>query len=336
MKKNLTVVVTDYIEDNLDWEADVLARAGIAFHARQLKGRPAEEIASKLQGADVVIVNMAKIDDALLAQLPDCRCIIRHGIGYDNVDVAACAKRNIIFAYQPEYCRDDVAEHAIALLFACARKVVRSRKTLEEAIARGQWDFSRLMPLQRLDGRTVGIAGVGRIGGLVWRKLRSFGFKFLGCDPYLSERRKRAYKSISFVDRKTLLRDSDYVTLHMPLGDETRHWIDREALELMKPTAYLINTARGGLVDVAALAEALRRKKIAGAAIDVYDKEPPPADHLLLGMENVILTPHIAWASEESAWEIRRAIVDDILAFARGKMPRHIVNKELKKSARRV
>ena len=324
----MKAVVTDYIEDNLDWEHEILSEKGVEFACHQLKFKPEDEVYEKVKDADVIVVNMVSFPASLIERLDRCKLIIRHGIGYDNVDVDACTRCGIPFAYQPDYCKEDVAEHAIALLFACARKVVRSRKVLEESSVAGQWDFSGLFPMYRLDGKTLGIIGVGRIGSRVWRKLRGFGFRILGYDPYLDEAARREL-GLEFTDLDTLLRESDFVTLHTPLNDETRNLIRAETLALMKPTAYVINTSRGGMVDVDALADALRDKRIAGAAIDVYGQEPPPPDYPLFTMENVILTPHLAWASEEAGWEIRKSIVDDILAAAEGKPARCPVNPEV-------
>lgn len=328
MPKALKAVVTDYIEDNLDWEAAELAKAGIRFEAYQLKFKPEPEVLAKIADADMIVVNMVRFTDSLLAGLKNCRVLIRHGIGYDNVDVAACTRRGILFAYQPDYCKEDVAEHAIALIFACARKIVRGRRTLEESSARGQWDFSGLFPIRRLDGKTLGVLGVGRIGSRVCRKLKSFGFRILGCDPYLTPERRREI-GIEFVDHDTLFRKSDYLTVHTPLTDETRHIVNARTLGLMKPTAYLVNTSRGPMVDADALAEALRENRIAGAAIDVFDVEPPPPSHPFFALENCILSPHIGWASEEAGWEIRRSILDDLLAVAAGRPARCVVNTEL-------
>ena len=330
MAEKLKVVVTDYIEDNLDWEAEQLAKAGLQFEAYQLKFKPEGEVLAKIADADMIVVNMVKFTDSLLSKLKKCRVLIRHGIGYDNVDVPACTKYGIQFAYQPDYCKEDVAEHAIALIFACARKVVWSRKTLDASSARGQWDFSGLFPIYRMDGKTLGILGVGRIGSRVYRKLKSFGFRILGSDPYLRDERKKEL-GLEFVDRDTLFRESDLLTVHTPLNDETRHIVNARTLGLMKPTAYLVNTSRGPMVDCDALADALRKKKIAGAAIDVFDVEPPPTNHPLFGLDNVILTPHIGWASFEAGWEIRKSILADILAVAAGRPARCVVNKEVLK-----
>ncbi|MBT3374336.1 MAG: C-terminal binding protein [Lentisphaerae bacterium] len=322
----MKVVVTDYIEDNLDWEAAELAKAGIEFEAFQLKFQPEDEVVAKLADADAIVVNMVKMTRSLLERLPKCKLLIRHGIGYDNVDVPACTDLGIQFAYQPDYCKIDVAEHAIALIMACGRKVLWSRQTLDNASATGQWDFSSLFPIYRLEGKTLGIVGVGRIGSRVYQKLRSFGFRILGNDPYLSEERKAELDGISFVDQKTLFAESDYVTIHTPLNDETRHIVNAKTLSWMKPEAYLINTSRGPMVDADALADALQAGKIAGAAIDVYEVEPPPQDLCLFDCPNIILTPHIGWASEEAGQEIRQSILDDIRAFADGKNARCVVN----------
>ncbi len=328
MSERVKVVVTDYIEDNLDWEAEELAKRGIDFAAYQLKFRPEDEVVEAIGDADVVVVNMVKMTESLLSRLKACKLLIRHGIGYDNVDVEACTRLGIQFAYQPDYCKVDVAEHAIALIFACARKVVWGRKTLDESSAKGQWDFSDLFPVYRLEGKTLGIVGVGRIGSRVYLKLKSFGFSIIGCDPYLSEERIKEL-GIPLVPREELFRTADYITVHTPLTDETRHIVNATSLDWMKPTAYLVNTSRGGMVDADALAEALKARHIAGAAIDVYDVEPPPPDYPLFGLENVVLSPHMAWASEEAGQEIRKSILDDILAFAEGRPARCVVNPEV-------
>ncbi len=328
MSKPFKVVVTDYIEPDLDWETKQLAERGVTFEVHQLKFKPEAEVLAAVRDADVIVVNMVPMPASLLAGLERCRLIIRHGIGYDNVDVDACTRQGISFAYQPDYCKEDVAEHAIALLFACARKVVRSRRTLDESSQRGQWDFNGLFPIYRMDGKTLGILGAGRIGSRVFRKLRTFGFRILACDPYLSEERRVALEGegLRFVDQDTLFQESDFITVHTPLKPETRHIVCRETLSQMKPTAYLINTSRGPMVDADALAEAVRAGTIAGAAIDVFDTEPPPPDFVLFGLENIILTPHIGWASEEAGWEIREAILADILSAYEGCPARCLVN----------
>lgn len=326
MKTKFKAVVTDYIEDNLNWEAKQLLELGVEFECFQLKFKPQEEVLAKIKDADVIVVNMVKFDEDLISKLENCKLIIRHGIGYDNVDVDACTKYGIQFAYQPDYCKIDVAEHAIALIFACARKVVRSRRTLDESSATGQWDFTGLFPIYRMEGKTLGILGVGRIGSRVLGKLKSFGFKIIGHDPYLSDNRKAALDGIEWVSKEEIFKQSDFLTIHTPLKDDTHHIVNSETLSMMKKTACVVNTSRGGMVDLDALVEALKTGKIAMAGIDVYDVEPPKPDWEIFKLDNIILTPHIGWASEEAGWEIRESILNDIISASKSEDARCVIN----------
>ena len=175
-------------------------------------------------------------------------------------------------------------------------------------------------------GQTLGIVGCGRIGSRVYEKLRSFGFKFLICDPFLSEQRQKEL-GVETVSKETLFRESDFITIHTPLNKDTRHIVNRETLAMMKPTAYLVNTARGGMVDSEALAEALKKRTIAGAGIDVYETEPPSPDDALFKLPNATLAPHLAWYSEDSGWKIRELIVLEIDRFLAGKPPRYLAGR---------
>ncbi len=325
------VVVTDYIEPDMDWEAEQMEQRGVDFTALQLKFRPEEEVIAAVEDATVIVVNMVPFPAAVINSLKACKRLIRHGAGYDNVDVGACTARGIPFAYCPDYCMEEVAEQAISLIFACARQVPQSRKILEDSIARGQWDFTPLAKCYRMTGKTLGIIGCGRIGGTLFEKMRSFGFeKILVCDPYLAARRLERLGTET-VPLEEVFRESDFISIHTPLNDETRHIVNRDTLKLMKPTAYLVNTSRGPMVDHEALAEALRSGTIAGAGIDVYDTEPPTDTYPLLELDNAILTPHLSWYSEDAAWTIREKIVEDINLGLAGKPPRYCVNKEVLK-----
>lgn len=317
------VVVTDYIEPDLDWEAREMARRGLEFLTYQLKFAPSGDVIAATRDADVVIVNMVVITSEVVTQWQKCRLVIRHGVGYDNVDVAALDRAGIPLCYIPDYCTEEVAEQAIALLLACGRRLVSSRRVLDASSARGSWDFADVIPMYRMAGQTLGIIGCGRIGSLVYLKLRSFGFKFLICDPYLSEERKGEL-GIEVVDKETVFRHSDFVSIHTPLTPETRHLVNARTLAMMKPTAYLVNTARGPMVDPQALADALKSGAIAGAGIDVYYIEPPPPDYPLFGLPNVILTPHLAWYSEDSGRRIRELILTEIDRFLAGQPPRYV------------
>lgn len=325
------VVVTDYIEPDLEYEAGKLRERGIEFVAHQLKFRPESEVIAAVADADVVVVNMVKFTPAVINGMKRCRVLIRHGAGYDNVDVEALSARGIPLAYVPDYCMDEVAEQAIAMLFACARQIVHSRSILDESIAKGKWDFSRLHKSWRMSKQVLGIIGCGRIGSHVYQKMSGFGFKdILVCDPYLADARIREL-GIRIVPREQVFREADLITIHTPLTPETRRLVNRETLALMKPTAFLVNTSRGPMVDHEALAEALRSGRIAGAGIDVYDNEPPESTYPLIGLENAVLTPHLAWYSEDAAWDIRDKILEDIHLALAGKPPRYCVNKDVLK-----
>jgi len=322
----MKVVVTDYIEPDLNWETEELARRGVEFSCHQLKFLPAERVIEATEDADVVVVNMVKITPEVVAGWKRCRLVIRHGVGYDNVDLDALAKANIPLCYVPDYCSEEVAEQAISLMMTCARKTSWSRKVLDDSSARGQWDFADIIPMYRIAGKTVGLLGCGRIGSRVYQKLKSFGVNFLIADPYLSDRRK-AELGIEVVDAETVFRGADFLTIHTLLNDETRHIVCEKTLRMMKPTAYIVNTARGPMVDVNALAKALKEGWIAGAGIDVFDVEPPPPDYPLFHAPNVVLTPHLAWYSEDAAWRIRELIVLEIDRFMTGQPPRYVAKK---------
>ncbi len=322
----MKVVVTDYIEPDLNWETEELARRGVDFSCHQLKFLPAERVIEATEDADVVVVNMVKITPEVVAGWKRCRLVIRHGVGYDNVDLDALAKANIPLCYIPDYCAEEVAEQAISLMMACARKTFWSRKVLDDSSARGQWDFADIIPMYRIAGKTVGLLGCGRIGSRVYQKLKSFGVNFLIADPYLSDRRK-AELGIEVVDAEKVFREADFLSIHTLLNDETRHIVCEKTLRMMKPTAYLVNTARGPMVDVNALAKALKEGWIAGAGIDVFDVEPPPPDYPLFHAPNVVLTPHLAWYSEDAAWRIRELIVLEIDRFMTGQPPRYVAKK---------
>jgi D-3-phosphoglycerate dehydrogenase len=321
----MKVVITDYIEPDLKWEAEQLAELGVDFAAHQLKFAPFDDVVAATRDADVVVVNMVPVTRPLVDTWTRCRTVIRHGVGYDNVDLKALDDAGIPLCYIPDYCVEEVAEQAIALIFASARRVVSSRKVLDESAAAGRWDFKDTVPMFRMAGQKLGIIGCGRIGSRVYEKLKSFGFEFLICDPYLKEERKREL-GITTVDKETLFREADLITIHTPLTAETRYIVNRETLSLMKPTAYIVNTARGGMVDSDALAEALRQHKIAGAAIDVYETEPPKPDFPLFDQRNAILTPHLAWYSEDAGLRIREIILLEIERAMKGLAPRYIAN----------
>ncbi len=323
----MKVVVTDYIEPDLAWEAGLCQEWGVDFQCCQLKEAGPAQLLEAAAGADVVIVNMAKFTAEVIDGLENCRLIIRHGIGYDNVDIAAASARGIVVGYIPDYCVNEVAEQAVMLIMACQRKLSQQEFILGDSAARREWNFSKINPVYRLHGKTVGIVGLGRIGGTVYRMLQGFDVNFRVVDPYLSAERRQKY-GVTLVPFEQVLHDSDVVTIHCPLKwEETYHMFGEPAFKLMKNTAILVNTARGGIVDLAALDQALRQGLIAMAGIDVYEVEPPPPDFPLLHNPRAICTPHLSWLSEEAGMDIRRKIMDDVQRFLQGQLPVHQVNE---------
>ncbi len=322
------VVITDYIEPDLKWEEEQFEQLEVDFSYYQLKFGSAEQILGVTADADVVITNMAKINAQVIDGLRRCKLIIRHGIGYDNVDVAAATRRGIVVAIEPDYCVLEVAEQAIMLIFACQRKLLRQRELLREWIKENRYASELIRPIYRLQGKTLGIVGFGRIGRTIYRMMQGFDLRFLIYDPYLSEAAKKEY-GIETVSLEKMLRESDIVSIHTPLNEETYHLFDEPQFKMMKKNAILINTSRGSVVNLDALDRALREGLIAHAGIDVYEKEPPDPDLPLLHNENAICTPHSSWYSEEGGWVIRKDILDDVKRLLQGQGPKNPVNPEV-------
>jgi len=287
-----------------------LDAAGVEL--RELAGHDPADVLDAARGVDAVFVYHARFPRETIERLDGVRVLARCGAGYDNIDVVAAREHGIEVVYVPDYGVDDVADHALALLLACARRVPES----DRAIRAGAWpSYTELAPMYRLRGRTLGVIGYGRIGRKVAEKGRAFGLHIVVHDPFVDES----------VDRDLLLRESDFVSLHMPLTDETRHTIGRAELAMMKPTAVLINTARGGVIDAVALVEALTRGALGGAALDVFEETPLPREHPLRSLDNVVLSPHSAAYTEEALAEVRKRPLADALRILRGETPRDAV-----------
>jgi len=323
--KTTRIVVTDYIEPDLEWEKQQLSGLPVVFETYQMKHAPANELIARIADAEILVVNMAAMSRDVLSSIRSCKLIIRHGVGYDNIDVPAATELGIQVSYVPDYCREEVAEQAMMLLLTCFRRFSRQLESLGESIDKGQWDFARVIPVRRFSNTTAGIVGCGRIGSLVVRMLRGFNIEVMIHDPYLSERRQ-AELGIRCLPLEEVLSTADMITIHPSLTQETYRMIGERELRMMKPHAVIVNTARGGIVDVAALARACKEGWIAGAGIDVYEKEPPGKDFVLRGIPNVILTPHLAWYSEDAGWSIREKIVEDIRRYLDGRPPRYPLN----------
>ncbi len=321
----MKVVITDYIEEDLEWEKQVFNDMELDYFFYQMKHATSEELIEKLNDADIIIVNMAKIDREVLSKLNKCRLIIRHGVGYDNIDIKSAREFNITVSYVPDYCGEEVAEQAVMLLLTTYRKLGQQFESMKLSIEKGEWDFSPVVPVRRFSGKNAGIIGCGRIGQKVLKILRGFNINVLVHDPLLSEKRLGEL-GISNLSLEEVLTQSDMITIHCTLDPTTHHMIGEKELRMMKREAVIVNTARGGLINNEALAKACREKWIAGAGIDVFEKEPPKKNFPLIGLENVILTPHLSWYSEDAGWNIRKKIVEDVRRFINGEKPRFPLN----------
>lgn len=301
-------------------EQEILQAAGIEVVAAGDIDMP-EAIAAYPETC-ALMVTIQPVSASLMDRMPNCKIICRVGTGMDAIDSEAASARGIWVSNVPDYSIDEVSTHAMALLLALARNLFRQRVTAE----RGAWRYQTERPLRRLAGQTLGVLGVGRIGSASIRKGQGLGLKVIACDPYVGDDVFTALEAHQ-VDFETLLRQSDFLTLHVPLTNETWRIINARALVLMKPTAFLINTARGEVIDVEALVAAVASGMIAGAGIDVLAEEPPPPDHPILREEGIIVTPHIGWASIESSHDVRERGAEDVVRVLRGNPPKYPWNE---------
>lgn len=268
--------------------------------------------------ADVIITCWDPVTARVIDAAPKCRHIARTGIGLDNIDVAHATERGILVTNVPDYCVEEVAEHALAMILCLARKIAYSHLDTK----RGHYNLVDSLPLYRVRGKTLGIIGLGKTGTLLAEKAAALGMRVLG-----NNRSQDVPGSVTWAPLEQLLAHSDFVSVNAPLTEATHHLIDGETLSQMKPTAMLINTARGGLVDHDALADALERGTIAGAALDVQDVEPPDLSRPPYNDPRVIVTPHTAFCSPEAILELRERVARQVVTFLQGGQPECQVNR---------
>ncbi|MFI0734194.1 C-terminal binding protein [Streptomyces sp. NPDC021225] len=317
-----TVVVTDYEFADLEPERQVLEAAGLTLVPAQATTE--DELIEVCADADAVINQYAPVTAKVIRSLTRCRVISRYGIGLNTIDVPAATKAGIAVANVPDGSLEEVSDHAAAQILTLARGLHR----YDAAIRRGTWDYTVAGPLRRLRGRTLGLVGFGRIPRLLAEKLAGFGMAVLAHDPFADPSHAAAL-GVRLVDLDTLCRESDVVSVHAPLTAETEGMIGRAQFAAMKPTACLVNTARGPVVDQDALIEVLETGRIAGAGLDVFADEPIGPDHPLARCENVVLSPHTAWYSEDSEIEIRTKTARNVVDVAQGRLPTYLVNHEV-------
>ena len=315
------VVITDHAFTNVEPERLALQGLADVIDANPLKTE--DDVIQAAHDADAIIFAFAPITARVLDALPKVRVAVRNGVGYDALDVHAATERGIWVANVPDYCIPEVADHAMAMLLGLARKLL----PLDASVRRGEFNaITASRPINRIEGKTLGLIGMGRIGREVARRAKGFGLNVLVFDKYLSPENAEAAGAMlaSFDD---VMSHSDFISVHTPLTSETRHMVNAEAIRKMKKSAYLINVARGAIIDTVALAQALMQGEIAGAGIDVFEAEPLPEDHPLRSAPNTLLNPHAAWYSEESLTQLQTSAGEEVARVLRGEPLKNPVNK---------
>jgi len=317
--KKFKIIITDCDHPSVEIEKKILSEINPELTLETCKTE--EDVIAVASDADGIINQYAPFTRKVIKSLRRCKIIARYGVGVDNIDVEAATEHNIIVANVPDYCVDEVSTHTMSLILACARGIT----LLDRKIRDKKWDFTLAKPLFRTKGKTLGLFGLGRIARIVAQKASGFGFKIIAYDPYIS----KINSGINLVEFSQLLSDSDFLSIHVPLTVETKHSFGKNELKAMKKTAYLINTSRGAVINEKDLYIALKEKWIAGAALDVMEKEPPDWKDPLLKLENIIITPHISFYSEESYVELKTKVAESVRSVLTGELPRAMVNPQV-------
>lgn len=310
--------------DRMPTEYAALAASGRTdVVLKQADAETPEQLVAAAQEADVLLTDCAMLTGAVLQQLPRCRAIIRYGVGYDTVDVATASKCGIAVVNVPDFCNEEVSNHVMMFLLAAAKKL----KPLDALVRQGQWAQAKAMqrPMGSIHGETLGIIGCGNLGRSVAVKAHAFGMPVIGYSPHTPQPLLNA-AGIRAVEFEELLWTADYISVNTSLDARTHHLIDRAALKQMKPSAVLINCARGAIVDEAALIEALQAHTIAGACLDVFETEPLPGTSPLCALDNVLLMPHDASYSDASFHLLKTRVIEEALRVCDGATPLHVVN----------
>ena len=313
------VVITDCDHGSIEIEKEEMDKIGAQLTLAQVKSE--DDLIRVCGQAEGIINQFAPLTRAVMEHLPKCKVIAKYGVGVDSVDLKAAADFGIIVTNVPDYCIDEVADHTVSLMLALARKIV----FFDQKVKSGQWDFRQGSPVHRIRNKTLGLIGCGRIGREVAKKMTTFGVRAIAYDPYVAD----TGGEIAFVDLDTVLRESDFISIHCSLNESTRHLLGRGEFKKMQKKPFIINVARGPIIEEKALIQALNEGRISGAGLDVLEKEPPDPQNPLSKMENVILSPHVAFYSEESIRELKRRVAEGISAVLLGKWPKVIVNKEV-------
>ena len=315
----MKVVLTNYEYKSVETERGIIEGAGHTLYTFQKKTE--EELLSVVKDADAVITQYADINERVIAAMERCRVIVRYGIGFNNVDVDAAAKKGIYVCNVPDYGVEEVSDHAVMLMLALAKKL----PVYSHAVKNGDWGYTSVIPLRRFCTSTVGLIGFGRIPQLVAKKLSGWGVRLLAYDPWGSPDAAAALNT-TLTDLETIWREADFISVHCPLTKDTQGMIDLAAMKKMKNTAFLINTARGGVIREDDLLTALQTGQIAGAGLDVFEKEPLDRDDPLLNLPQVLVTPHSAWYSETAIAALQQKAAEEVVNVLGGNAPLHCVN----------
>ena len=316
----LTVVQTDAAASGRDVEDGVFAASGLPVEFLRSECTCEDDVVAHCARADALLAAYVPLTARVLAELTRCRHIAYLATGYNSVDLDAATKLGIVVTHVPDYCTAEVADHTLGLLLSLGRNIAR----LQASVRAGEWDYEAAGRPERLSDLTLGIIGLGRIGRAVAARAGAFGLRVVAADPYVDAAAMRVVGATK-VELADVLA-CDIVSLHCALTSETRGIVDAAALARMKPSAFLINTARGGCVETDALVDALRRGVIAGAGLDVVDPEPLPVRHPLRDLPNVVLTPHAAFMSRHADREAREKACRQIVTALRGDTPEHVCN----------
>lgn len=301
------VVITDYYYPNLNEERKVFAGTGIEIIDCNGKCKSEDDVIALTKDADAIICQFVPISRRVIENLNRCKVIVRYAIGMDNIDIEAATKKKIMVANVPDYCIEEVANQALALMMAVLKKVT----VMDREVRKGVWSYKKAEPLRRLSGMNLGLIAFGRIARNFAGKAEALGFRrILVFDPYFTN--KSAYPNYEFVSLENLLTNADVVSIHAPATQETGYLINRETLKLMKKGSYLINTSRGALINEQDLIDALEEGKLAGVGLDVLEKEQISGEHPLLQFDNVVITPHMGWYSVDSILELQRKVAEQV------------------------
>jgi D-3-phosphoglycerate dehydrogenase len=320
--ESFRVAVLQHDYESLALERQIVEHAG--GRLVDTDALPEAERMPAAEEADALIVRWLVVTPEIIRRLRRCRIIVRYGVGYDNVHYEAATAAGIMIGHCPDYCLDEVATHAFALLLGCLRGLTGTQAMLSA----GGWDQNPTFRAHRMAGRTLGIVGLGNIGSRLARKLSGWGMRLVAHDPFV-EPAHAAALGVELVSLDQVLRESDYLSLHVPLLPETHHLVGERAFALMKPGAILVNTSRGPVVDEAALLAALEAGSVARAALDVFEREPLAVDSALRHHPRLLLSNHAAWYSEDALAELHRSVAEEVVRVCRGGLPVALANPEV-------